>query len=403
MIKLNDDVIIYTTVYQESAVKQVVEFSKQPHMEGLKIRIMPDYHAGNGSVIGTTIQLKDKVVPNLVGVDIGCGIKVVKIKESSIDFEKLDGVIRKNIPSGINNRENLDDIDFDYLYKCFKIVNEVNANNFNHDAVSLSLGTLGGGNHFIEVAVDDEGSNYLLIHTGSRQLGAKVAKYHQDIAIKDNKRKDINGLINQMKMDNRYSEIQKAVIEFRENEVIIPNDLAYLEGKSFDKYIHDMKLTQEFAVMNREIITETIINHMNWTVEDEFDSIHNYIDTDSMILRKGATSAKQGERLVVPINMRDGSLICVGKGNSDWNYSAPHGAGRVYSRTEANKKLKLDDFKKEMSNVWSSCVSDDTLDESPMAYKPMEEITEAINDTVEILKVVKPIYNFKASDRFKKK
>lgn len=389
---------IYSENRQETAIEQIEELCNQSFMKDLKIRIMPDYHAGKGCVIGTTIKLEDKVVPNLVGVDIGCGILVVGIGKEEIDFAKLDSVIREHVPNGANTHEKQNE---NRDYDRFDSINFI-ADGISNIRTNLSLGTLGGGNHFIEVSVDDEGNQYLLIHTGSRYVGAKVAKYHQKKATDSISIKDVSKLIESLKEQNRHSEIQSELKKYQQENPPVPKDLAYLDGQLFNDYIHDMKLAQAYAIKNRLVIANTIINHMNFEVGDMFDSIHNYIDTENMILRKGATSAQEGERLVIPINMRDGSIIAIGKGNADWNYSAPHGAGRVLSRTQANKQLNLEDFKSTMGDVWTTSVNEETLDESPMAYKSMEEIKSQIGDTVDILKIVKPIYNFKASDKFVK-
>lgn len=396
---LQTNAVVFSSSPQETAIEQIKELCNQEFLKDTKIRVMPDYHAGKGCVIGTTIELKDKVVPNLVGVDVGCGVKVVKLNNAAISFSHLDNVIRKYVPSGndvheeISIERHIPTLEASF-FKAGIVLNDARTN--------VSLGTLGGGNHFIEVSKDDEGYHYLLIHTGSRYLGAKIAQHYQKQAISQLGKEDVTELINSLKEQGRHLEIQAAIANFKNDNPSIPKELAYLEGQLFEDYIHDMKLAQKFAVANRQEIAGVIIEHMGLEVLESFDTIHNYIDTDNMILRKGAVSAQKGEQLVIPINMRDGSIIAVGKGNPDWNYSAPHGAGRVLSRTQAMKNLNMDDFKDTMKNVWTTSVSEETLDEAPMAYKPMEEILSNIGDTVEVVRVIKPVYNFKASDKYVK-
>ena len=386
---------IFTDIVEETALQQIQELCDQQFMKDSKIRVMPDVHAGKGCTIGTTITLKDKVVPNHVGVDIGCGLKVVQLKEKEIDFDRLDKVIRAHVPSGNEIHETIRDINTVNI-EDFKAKNLLST-----ERTNKSLGTLGGGNHFIEVSQDDEGFLYLTIHTGSRYVGTKIAQHYQNLAYKELKKIDVDSVINQLKLEGRHTEIAATIKQMKIISPEIKKDLAYLEGGSFDDYIHDMKLTQQYAVDNRKYIAKAIIENMGLTAADQFDTIHNYIDTDNMILRKGAVSAQKSEKLIIPINMRDGSIIAIGKGNSDWNYSAPHGAGRVLSRTKAHKQLDLSEFQNTMKDVWTTSVSAETLDEAPMAYKNMEDITDNIGDTVEILKIVKPVYNFKASEGFK--
>ena len=323
---------------------------------------MPDIHAGAGCTIGTTMTIRDKIVPNLVGVDIGCGMEVIKIKETHIELQKLDKLIYQRIPSGFQVREKthryFDKINLKELY-CYKHVDPLRA--------EKSLGSLGGGNHFIEADQDDEGNIYIVVHSGSRHLGLEVANYYQEEGCKS-----LN------------------------DSTSIPKQLAYVSGELFDRYIHDMKIIQEFAELNRRAMMDEIINGMKLHVAEQFTTIHNYIDTEAMILRKGAVSAKKGEKLLIPINMRDGSLICVGRGNDDWNQSAPHGAGRLMSRAAAKSTFTVSEFKNQMSGVYTTSVNKGTLDECPMAYKGMDDIVNNIGDTVDITCVIKPIYNFKA-------
>jgi tRNA-splicing ligase RtcB (3'-phosphate/5'-hydroxy nucleic acid ligase) len=389
---------VFSNHPQETALQQIKELCNQPFLKETKIRIMPDYHAGKGCVIGTTIKLKDKVVPNLVGVDVGCGVLTVKLQDKAVDFHKLDQVIRNRVPSGqeLHSEEAVQFISTSFpetdSYKAKHILSQGRA--------EFSLGTLGGGNHFIEVSVDETGCHYLTIHTGSRYIGSKIAQYYQKLAISKLRNQDLNEIINGLKAEGRHHEIQTAIQSYKEKNPVIPDDLAYLEGEDFHDYIHDMRLAQSFAKANREEIAQTIIHHMGFTELDRFDTVHNYIDTDNLILRKGAVSAQKGERLIIPINMRDGSILAVGKGNVEWNYSAPHGAGRVLSRTKATKTLSMDEFKETMQGVWTTSVSEETLDEAPMAYKPINEILEKIEETAEIVGFIKPVYNFKASEKF---
>ena len=356
---------VFTDNVDNETISQVIELLNQDYIKNAKIRIMPDCHAGAGCVIGTTMTISDKVCPNLVGVDIGCGMLAVRIAEKDVDLPKLDDVINTYVPAGFNvNDEPLGN--FSYL-------NDLVAQ-ANISLAYCSIGILGGGNHFIELDKDDDGNLWLVIHTGSGHLGLEVAKYYQELAYKQ--LKDINAL--------------------KMHEPHIPKSLCYVSGQAFKDYIHDMEIVQKHAELNRKYIADTIIEKMGWHICEEFQTIHNYIDTKNLILRKGSVSARDGEKLIIPINMRDGSLICVGKGNPDWNYSAPHGAGRILSRSEAKDAVGIDEFRESMKGIYSSSVMESTIDESPMVYKPMEEIMENIKDTVDIMKVIKPVYNFKA-------
>ncbi|WP_062353556.1 RtcB family protein [Bacillus kwashiorkori] len=389
------EAVIHSNNPQEAAIKQIEELCHQDFLKDTKIRIMPDYHAGKGCVIGTTIKLKDKVVPNLVGVDVGCGVLTVKLKDKKIDFHTLDQVIRQFVPSGIDihTEESANQIKTEYpVPELFK------ASILSENKSLLSLGTLGGGNHFIEVSEDSYGYHYLTIHTGSRYVGSKIANYYQKLAIANHRRQDLTEHIDRLKRENRHNEIQAFIESYKGQHPVIPDDLAYLEGDGFENYIYDMKLAQSYAVANRTEIARKILEKMQLTELDRFDTIHNYIDTDAMILRKGAVSAKKGERLIIPINMRDGSILAKGKGNPEWNYSAPHGAGRVLSRTKAMQTLSMEEFHQAMEGIYTTSVMKDTLDEAPMAYKPMAEIMETVEETVEIQEFIKPVYNFKASE-----
>lgn len=388
---------VFTNVIENEAVEQIKTLCNQEFITGSKIRIMPDVHSGAGCTIGTTMTITDKVIPNLVGVDIGCGMETVMITDKEIDLEKLDKLIYEKIPSGHNIRkiphELINEIDLNQL-KC--------TGHVKMDRAIRSIGTLGGGNHFIEAGKDEEGNIYITVHSGSRHLGLEVANYYQKMGYKAlNKVSDIDieKIIEQLKSEGREKEINKTIKEIKKQIITdIPQALAYVSEELFDDYIHDMKLIQKFAVLNRKAMMDEIIKGLGTEVAEEFTTIHNYIDTDIMILRKGAVSAKEGEKLLIPINMRDGSLICIGKGNEDWNYSAPHGAGRLMSRTKAKKTFELKNFKKEMEGIYTTSVSKDTLDECPMAYKAMEDIIKNIGDTVDIIKRIIPIYNFKAGE-----
>lgn len=388
---------IFTDKVEEFAVTQIQNLCDQKFIEGSKIRIMPDVHAGAGCTIGTTMTIKDKVVPNLVGVDIGCGMETIVLEQKEIDLEALDNLIYEKIPSGINIRDNVHpysaDFDINNL-RCKKFINEYRA--------LRSIGTLGGGNHFIEVDKDEEGYLYLVIHSGSRHLGKEVAEYYQEEAYKElnnSSLKKINEIIEELKAKGEIQKIQSAVKEAKKQVVTnVPKALAYAEGYLFENYINDMRIIQKYAELNRKAIADEIINGLGLKVKDSFTTIHNYIDTDSMILRKGAVSAKKDEKLLIPINMKDGSLICIGKGNEDWNCSAPHGAGRLFSRSQAKENFSVEDFKKQMEGIYTTSVSASTLDECPMAYKTMDDIVDNISPTADIVKIIKPIYNFKAGD-----
>lgn len=392
-----NNAIVYTENIEKDALKQIETLCSQEFIKGSKIRIMPDVHCGAGCTIGTTMTIEDKVVPNLVGVDIGCGMEVIKLENHRIELQKLDKLIYEKIPSGFNIRDKEhklnDEIDLNEL-RCKDEVNLMRA--------MRSVGTLGGGNHFIEVNKDSEGNLYIVVHSGSRHLGLEVANLYQEEAYKSlnkNTKADIEEFIAQLKAEGRDKEIQKE-LKRKKSEVItnIPRPLAYVSGELFRDYIHDMKIVQRFAELNRKAMIYEIVKGMKLKVAEQFTTIHNYIDTDKMILRKGAVSAQSGEKLLIPVNMRDGSLICIGKGNEDWNYSAPHGAGRLMSRTQAKNSFTLKQYKKVMEGIFTTSVNKETLDECPMAYKPIEEIINNIGDTVDIVERITPIYNFKAAE-----
>ena len=382
---------IFTDLVEEKAIEQVWTLMNQEFVDGCKVRMMPDIHSGKGCTIGTTMEIRDKICPNLVGVDIGCGMHTT-IMPSTIfpDFEKLDWVIHKHIPSGFNIRK-----EPHHYIRNTHLDELLCRDSVDIERAKLSLGTLGGGNHFIEVDRDNDGRYYLVVHTGSRHLGVEVAEYYQNWAYDSLKQTHKNirkHVIESLRAQGREREIQK---ELSNLVCDIPKDLAYVGGILFDSYLHDMKIVQEYAKWNRIAITDDIRTFMDWGIIDDFETIHNYIDTNRMILRKGAVSAEMGEKLLIPMNMRDGSFICIGKGNPDWNYSAPHGAGRMMSRAEAKRKIDISEFEESMNGIYTTSVSEGTIDESPMAYKPMESIIENIGGTVDILKIIKPVYNFK--------
>lgn len=386
---------VYASIIEDGAAAQIIELLNQPFVENQHIAIMPDVHAGAGCVIGTTMTITDKIVPNLVGVDIGCGMETVKLKEKEIDLRKLDEYIHENIPAGTNIRS------FRHKYaQEAELKNLKCAEYINPDRAKLSIGTLGGGNHFIEVDKDKNGCLYLIIHSGSRHLGVETAKFYQNEAYKRISKpnpQEIKKIVNSLKEQNRQNEIQAALAEYQRKNPDVPKDLAYCEGELFDSYIHDMKIVQCFAALNRKAMVDEIVNGMELHVDEQFTTIHNYIDTDNMILHKGSVSAQKDEILLIPINMRDGSLICKGKGNPDYNYSAPHGSGRLFSRNQAKHNFSVEDYRNEMQGIYTTSVNENTLDECPMAYKSLKDIVENLGDTVEILDQIKPIYNFKAN------
>lgn len=391
--------VCYAKVIEDEAIEQIRRMCDYPMTEGAKIRIMPDVHAGKGCTIGTTMTIVGKAVPNVVGVDIGCGMYTVNLGKTEIDFEKLDEACHF-IPSGRNvwdgRRERFDLTEL----RCYRSLQKTKW-------LERSLGTLGGGNHFIEVDEAQDGVKYLIIHSGSRNLGKQVAELYQKLAVDLNKgigsylekREEI---IRTYKEQGRRDEIQDALNLLRwdkENiEPTIPADLCFLYDKYLEDYLHDVVICQNFARRNREKMAEIILEKTKMTAHESFHTIHNYIDTEEMILRKGAIAAHEGEKVLIPINMRDGSVLAVGKGNPEWNYSAPHGAGRLMSRTKAKNELSLDEYKKEMAGVYTTSVNEHTLDEAPMAYKSLEDIIDVIRESVDVIDVMKPIYNFKASD-----
>lgn len=388
---------VYTDNIEQEAYAQVLNLMNQKFAEGSSFAIMPDCHAGAGCVIGLTMKIVDKVVPNLVGVDIGCGMLVVKIDKSfKFDLQKVDRIWHKDIPSGMNHRSTKHR--FADRAKIEDIIAPVNV-----DKLKFSIGTLGGGNHFGEIDVDNDGNYYIVIHSGSRHLGIEVCKHYQRLAIeyhKDKKKSDLE-VIEQLKKEGRQSEIEAVLKASKKSKPSIPDDLAYLEGQHLEDYLHDMKIAQEYAIWNREAMMEVLLGELGIgkdKILEKFCTIHNYIDVENRILRKGSISLQKDETAIIPMNMRDGSLIVRGNGNPEWNFSGPHGAGRLMSRSKAKESLSLDDFKKSMAEIYTTCVSTGTIDESPMAYKPFEEIMRNIEPTADIIERILPIYNFKASE-----
>lgn len=388
--------VCYAKVVEDEAIEQIRRMCDYEFTEGSRIRIMPDVHAGKGCTIGTTITVVDKAVPNIVGVDIGCGMYTVNLGKGDIDFEKLDEAAHF-IPSGMNVWEGRQErFDLTAL-RCYRSLRDTKR-------LERSLGTLGGGNHFIEVDRAEDGTNYLVIHSGSRNLGKQVAEIYQQLAIDLNKGKETyfeerDAIIREYKAAGRRKEIQAALeaISWNRREATMPEDLCFLYGSYLEDYLADVEICQTFAKRNREKIAEVLLDRTGMSGVTFFHTIHNYIDTEEMILRKGAIAAHEGEKVLIPINMRDGSVLAIGKGNPEWNYSAPHGAGRIMSRKKAKENLNLDDYKHEMEGIYTTSVNAATLDEAPMAYKSLEDIIDVIKESVTVIDVMKPIYNFKAN------
>ena len=389
---------IYTDIVDEAVMSQVMLLLNQEFAAGSKIRFMPDVHAGAGCAVGTTMTVRDKIVPNLVGADIGCGMETVRIREKRMELQKLDKLIHEKVPSGYRMREKthryFEKIRLEDLYCCKHI---------SAGKAEKSLGTLGGGNHFIEVDRDEDGNLYLVMHSGSRHLGLEVANYYQEAGYRVLKEaatrdaEDMRDYAQEVFTGSRSgAELNYA------GRTRIPRQLAYVSGSLLEQYLHDMKIVQYFAELNRQAMVDEIVKGMKLHIVDQFATVHNYIDTDAMILRKGAVSAAKGEKLLIPMNMRDGSLICTGKGNDDWNQSAPHGAGRLMSRSAAKESFTVSEYKNQMAGIYTTSVNRGTLDECPMAYKGMEEIVNRIGDTVEIVQRIKPVYNFKAGGEEKR-
>lgn len=398
------DLKVFTNNIEDSAKEQINTLMQQEAFKNAKVRIMPDVHSGKGCVIGFTSEFKDKIIPNIVGVDIGCGVIAASLGNIDIDYAKLDTFIKNNIPAGKDIRETTIHIISTQYYhnlcslNCYQQLHDI-------DRIIKSIGTLGGGNHFIEIDVDNEGNKYLIVHTGSRNLGKQVAEIYQQKAIdkfyKDTVKDKIDATIKELKAQGRETEIESAIKDIKKHYVAtsIPKELCYLEGQDAQDYLHDMHLCQEYAKINRRYILDCVAQFLNIDiVNNYFESVHNYIDLKNNIIRKGAISAYENEPVIIPLNMKDGCILGIGKGNDDWNNSAPHGAGRLMSRNEARRDLKLDDFKKAMNGIYTTTADETTIDESPMAYKNAKEIIDAISDTVEIVTILKPVYNFKASD-----
>ena len=386
---IGNEVKVFAETFENEAYEQVMTLANFEPYKNSKIRIMPDSHAGKGCTIGTTMTITNKVTPNLVGVDIGCGMLVVELCQREIDLKKLDDVIHRHVPSGFNTHPvPIHSFDFKKL-RCAKHVDL--------DRALLSIGSLGGGNHFIEVDRSEDGQLFLVIHSGTRNLGVGVCNYYQNLAYEKlvGMADGRNELIRTLKAQGREKDINSELQKLQRPK--ISKELAYLEGENFEDYINDMEIVQQFASFNRKAIAELILEYMDLHVADIFETIHNYIDTKNMILRKGAVSAQKGERFIVPINMRDGSLICFGKGNADWNCSAPHGAGRLMSRNKAKEVISMKEYEDSMQGVYTTSVNDSTIDEAPQVYKPISEIMEAIKPTAGIVEVIRPIYNFKAN------
>ena len=389
--------IAYAKVIEEEAVEQIRRMCDYEFTEGASIRIMPDVHWGKGCTIGTTMTVRDKVVPNLVGVDIGCGMYTVDLGKGEIDLERFDEAAHY-VPSGRNLWDGRQE-SFDLTaLRCYRALKDTKR-------IARSLGTLGGGNHFIEIDRSADGTNYLVIHTGSRNLGKQVAEYYQNIAIdlshgKGELFRARDELIRRYKAEGRRGELQEALKDlnraFQAKAAEIPADLAFLFGSYLEDYLHDIEICQDFARRNREVLARILLERTGLMAGDAFHTIHNYIDTEERILRKGAIAAHAGERVLIPINMRDGSILAVGRGEPDWNYSAPHGAGRLMSRTAAKENLSMDEFRETMADVYTTAVNENTLDEAPMAYKALADIIDVIEDSVDVIEVLKPIYNFKA-------
>ena len=390
--------VCYASVIEDEAVEQIRRMCDHDLTAGSRIRIMPDVHAGKGCTIGTTMTVTDRIVPNIVGVDIGCGMYTVNLGKADLDFEKLDAAAHR-VPSGMQVWDRVQEsFDLGEL-RCSALLK-------NTDRLRLSLGTLGGGNHFIEADVSGDGTKYLVIHSGSRNLGKQVAEIYQREAIRQCRGKEDHfqkrmRLITELREQGRSREISGALRELEREagtNQSIPEDLCYLRGTAFRDYLHDVEICQRFARRNREIMAAVILDYAGLRSQDAFHTVHNYIDTGEMILRKGAIAAHEGERVLIPVNMRDGSILATGRGNPEWNFSAPHGAGRIMSRTSAKKKLSLEEYRKAMAGVYSTSVNEDTLDEAPMAYKSLRDITGNATETIDIIEVLRPVYNFKASE-----
>ena len=391
--------VCYAKIIDDGAVEQIRRMCDYELTEGSKIRIMPDVHAGKGCTIGTTMTVSDKACPNIVGVDIGCGMYTVKLNDETLDFERIDDACHY-IPSGMNvwdgRKEHFDLTDL----RCFRSLKD-------SKRLERSLGTLGGGNHFVEIDKATDGTFYLVIHSGSRNLGKQVAEIYQQLAVdlhmgKENYFIQRDEIIRSYKEQGRRGEIQSALKALKNSyetqELSVPEDICWLYGSFLEDYLHDVEICQRFARRNRELMAEVILGRTGMTSSDSFHTIHNYIDTDEMILRKGAIAAHKGEKILIPINMRDGVVLATGKGNPEWNYSAPHGAGRLMSRSKAKENLDMAAYVEAMKGIYTTSVNEQTIDEAPMAYKSLEDIIDVIKESVDVIDIMKPVYNFKASD-----
>ena len=389
--------VVYAETVDDLAKEQLRALCSRPEFAESKIRIMPDVHAGRGCTVGTTMTVTDRVLPAMVGVDIGCGMEVIALAERTLSLRDLDRLIHAAVPAGREIADTpsplVEELPLTSLF-CLPAVNL--------DRAARSIGSLGGGNHFIEVDRGEDGRLYLVIHTGSRHLGCEVAEYYireAAYAERGASHRELSEMIASYRAAGREREIEGEVRRMKAlREAPLPAEDVCLHGELMEAYLHDMRIVQEFASLNRRAIAKTVMEGMGLHAEDRFVTVHNYIDLKSRILRKGAVSAERGERLLIPINMRDGALICVGRGNPDWNRSAPHGAGRLLSRRAAAKRLSIEEYRREMEGIYSTCIGEETLDESPMAYKSIEEIRGLISETVEIQEQIRPIYNFKATD-----
>lgn len=410
----NNTATVYTDTIDAKAISQVIGMLNEPITKNTTVAIMPDVHAGSGSTIGTTIKLPEnknlwKICPNIIGVDIGCSMRAIQIKDNNPDLEKLDKIVNDKVPAGcsIHERPSIS------RREIAKLLNRLSfkLDNSTFDKILKSCGTLGSGNHYIELGKTPNNNYWLTVHTGSRALGLLVARHHQNKAKKYHSEQSqavTNAIIEYLTLNNRQKEIEAELKSYKTTGTVpayvkshVPDkitnpELAYLEGELLDNYLNDLAVAQEYSTLNRKTILKNICKAMNWEILDEFESMHNYIDLEKGIIRKGATSAQDSERLIIPLNMRDGSIFATGKGNPDWNYSAPHGAGRVLSRSKAKEVLNMDDYKETMKDVYTSSVTESTLDEAPFAYKESQEIIGAISNTVNIDYIVKPVYNFKA-------
>lgn len=383
---------VYAQTIEDEAVQQIKQMNESEAYKDCTVRIMPDCHAGAGCTIGTVIAIKDRIVPNTVGVDIGCGMLVTELGKQEVNLKALDAAIKQEVPSGFMVHAHA-------VAHFTKELAELRCQNvLDMDFANRSIGSLGGGNHFIELDEDSDGNKYLVIHSGSRNLGVRVCKHYQDIAINYCRRNSCNEqeIVKQLKAEGREKEIQATLKAAKAQSPKVDKELAYLEGEDLKDYLHDMSICQRYASLNRKVMAFAICDTLQLSIYNQFETIHNYIDVVHKILRKGAVSALNGEMLIIPMNMRDGSLICTGKGNIDWLYSAPHGAGRIMSRKKAKETLNVADFEQSMQGIYTTSVCAETLDEAPMVYKSMQEIIDCIKPTVDIVEIIKPVYNFKA-------